>query len=103
MNALITASVSKNPVSPPAKAAKSLPRSMHTPWTEEGVSDDGSSRRHTVGAAPNVARETFVELDIGTYEAPTDVMVRLKLNHIELILTIKFEISFVLNYDSKFL
>ncbi len=78
MNALITASVAKNPLSPPAKAIKSLPRSMHIPWNEEGAADEGSqTRRHTVGPTSKITKESYIEIDFGTYEQPADVMVRL--------------------------
>ena len=79
MNALITASVSKNTLSPPVKATKSLPRSMHSPWNDEGSTEDGSqssTRRHTVGPSSKITKQSYIEIDIGTYEQPTDVLVR---------------------------
>ena len=79
MNALMTASLSKNALSPPSKATKSLPRSMHIPWSEEGVTDENAQpRRHTVGPSSKIAKEAYIEIDIGTYEQPADVMVRLQ-------------------------
>ena len=86
MNALITASVAKNYLSPLAKASKSLPRSAHTPWNEEGAADEGSqSRRHTVGPTSKITKESYIEIDIGTYEKPTDIMVRLFWLHLGLV------------------
>ena len=77
MNALMPASLSKNPLSPPSKHTKSLPRSVHTPWNEDGNVDEGSqSRRHTVGPSSKVTKQSYVEIDFGTYEQPADVMVR---------------------------
>lgn len=78
MNALITASLSKTPLSPHSKISKTLPRSMHTPWSVEGVGEEGPipGRRHTVGASSNITKESFFEIDSGTYEQPTDALVR---------------------------
>lgn len=75
MNALITASVSKNSVSPPGKTFKSLPRSTPASWAEETTPDEASqTRRHTVGS--KVAKESYIETDIATYERPADLLVR---------------------------
>ncbi|XP_028393685.1 uncharacterized protein LOC114518010 isoform X2 [Dendronephthya gigantea] len=74
MNALITASVSKNSVSPPGKTFKSLPRATPAEsWTEEAMPEDASqTRRHTVGS--KVAKESYIEVDIATYEKPADLL-----------------------------
>lgn len=71
MNAIMPASLS-----PPGKHTRSLPRSMHTPWNEDGNADEVSpSRRYTVGPTSKVTKRSYIEIDFGTYEQPADVMV----------------------------
>lgn len=78
MNALITASVAKNPQSPQQKHSKTLPRGINTSGVSEDCLSDGQpeGRRHTFGSYSGYrSGESRTNSYAETYEQPTDVMV----------------------------
>lgn len=95
MNALITASVAKNPLSPQQKQGKSLQHGVNIPWEKEDGSDDQpEGRRHTFASySAHQPHDLWENYDVGMYEQPTDAMVRRFTNGMIVILLYLFHVS----------